>query len=47
MNEMKDIDEGAYVWLKRHITIVWAKHMFKSDGLNDVVLCVKDSIAGY
>ncbi|KAL0008235.1 hypothetical protein SO802_009737 [Lithocarpus litseifolius] len=38
MNEMKDIDEGAYVWLKGHITIVRARHMFKSDGLSDTVL---------
>lgn len=38
MNEMKDIDEGAYVWLKVHIIIVRARHMFKSDGLNDPVL---------
>ena len=35
---MKDINEGAYVWLKGHITIVRARHMFKSDGLNDAIL---------
>ena len=38
INEMKDIDEGAYVWLKRHITVVRARHMFRSDGLSDTVL---------
>ena len=30
MNEMKDVDEGAYFWLKRHTTTIWARHMFKS-----------------
>ena len=38
MNEMKDIDEGAYFWLKGHTTTIWAKHMFRGDGLSDTVL---------
>nr|POF21006.1 hypothetical protein CFP56_59200 [Quercus suber] len=38
MNEMKDIDEGAYFWLKGHTTTIWARHMFKGDGLSDTVL---------
>ena len=38
MNEMKDIDEGAYNWLKGHTTIVWARHMFRNDALSDTVI---------
>ena len=38
MNEMKDIDDGAYVWLKGHTAAVWARHMFRSDGLSDIFL---------
>ena len=38
MNEMKDIDEGAYFWLKGHTTTIWARHMFRSDGLSDTIL---------
>nr|XP_023900754.1 uncharacterized protein LOC112012612 [Quercus suber] len=38
MNEMKDIDEGAYNWLKGHTTTVWARHMFRTDALSDTVI---------
>ena len=38
MNEMKDIDEGAYFWLKGHTTTIWARHMFRGDGISDTVL---------
>ena len=38
MDEMKDIDEGAYIWLKGHTTTIWARHMFWGDELNDTVL---------
>ena len=38
MNEMNDIDEGAYFWLKGHTTAIWARYMFKGDGLSDIVL---------
>ncbi|XP_030939765.1 uncharacterized protein LOC115964636 [Quercus lobata] len=38
MNKMKDVDEGAYFWLKGHTTTIWARHMFRSDGLTDTVL---------
>ena len=38
MNEMKDIDEGAYFWLKGHTTTIWAKHMFRGDELSDTIL---------
>ena len=38
MNEMKDIDKGAYFWLKRYTTIIWARHMFRGDGLSDTIL---------
>ena len=38
MNEMKDVDKGAYFWLKIHTTTIWARHMFRSDGLIDHVL---------
>nr|POE68334.1 hypothetical protein CFP56_34353 [Quercus suber] len=38
MNEIKDVDEGAYLWLKGHTTTIWARHMFRSDGLTDIVL---------
>ena len=38
MNKMKDIDEGAYFWLKGHTTIIWAKHRFRGDGLSDTIL---------
>ena len=38
MNEMKDIDEGAYFWLKGHTTTIWARHMFRGDRLSDIVL---------
>ena len=31
MNEMKDIDDGAYNWLKGHTTTIWARHIFKTD----------------
>ena len=38
MNEMKDIDDGAYNWLKGHTTTVWARHMFRTDTLSDTVI---------
>ena len=38
MNEMKDVVEGAYFWLKWHTTTIWARHMFRSDGLIDTIL---------
>ena len=38
MNEIKDIDEGAYFWLKGHTTTIQARHMFRGDGLSDTVL---------
>nr|POE82128.1 hypothetical protein CFP56_60370 [Quercus suber] len=38
MNEIKDVDEGANFWLKGHSTTIWARHMFRSDGLTDTVL---------
>ena len=43
MNEMKDIDDGAYVWLKGHTAAVWARHMFRSDGLSDIFLNMCES----
>ena len=43
MNEMKDIDNDAYVWLKGHIVTVWARHMFRSDGLSDIFLNMYES----
>ncbi|KAL0009035.1 hypothetical protein SO802_010537 [Lithocarpus litseifolius] len=38
MNEMKDIDEGAYNWLQGHTTTVWARHMFRTDALSDTII---------
>ena len=38
INEIKDVDESAYFWLKGHITTIWTRHMFRSDGLIDIVL---------
>ena len=38
MNEMKDVVEGAHFWLKGHTTTIWARHMFRSDGLIDTIL---------
>ncbi|XP_030939780.1 uncharacterized protein LOC115964654 [Quercus lobata] len=38
MNEMKDIDEGAYNWLKGHTTTVWARHMFRTNALSDTII---------
>ncbi|XP_075664850.1 uncharacterized protein LOC142634442 [Castanea sativa] len=35
---MKDTNEGAYFWLKGHTTTIWARHMFRDDGLSDTVL---------
>ena len=38
MNETKDVDEGAYFWLKGHTITIWARYMFRIDGLTDIVL---------
>ena len=38
MNEMKDVDEGAYFWLKGHTTTKWVRNMFRSDGLTNTIL---------
>ena len=38
MNEMKDIDEGAYNSSKGHTTIVWARRMFRTYALSDIVI---------
>ena len=38
MNEMKDINEGAYFSLKEHTITIWARHMFRGNRLSDTVL---------
>ena len=38
MNEMKDVDEGEYFWLKGNTTTKWARNMFRSDGLTNTIL---------
>ena len=38
MNEMKDIDEGVYNWLKAHTTTIWARHMFRTDALSNTII---------
>ena len=38
MNELKEVDEDAYKWLLSYLTIIWARHMFRSDGQSDTVL---------
>lgn len=38
MYELKEIDEDAYSWLQAHSTTIWTKHMFREDGLTDIVL---------
>ena len=38
VNEMKDINEGVYNWLKGQTTIVWSRHMFKTNALSDIVI---------
>ena len=38
MNELEEVDEDAFKWLQPHLTTIWARHMFKSDGQSDTVL---------
>ena len=38
MNELKEIDEGAYNWLQHHSTIIWSRHMFRGDAMSDTIL---------
>ena len=38
MNELKEVNEDAIKWLQSHSTTIWARHMFKSDGQNNIVL---------
>ena len=38
ITEIKDINEGAYNWLKGYTITVWAKHMFRIDDLSDTTI---------
>ena len=38
MNELKEVYEDAFKWLQSHSTIIWVRHMFKSDGQSDIIL---------
>ena len=38
MNELKEVDEGAFKWLQSHSTTIWARSMFRSDGQSDTIL---------
>lgn len=38
MNELKEIDEGAYNWLQDHSTTIWSRHMFRGDAMTDTIL---------
>jgi len=35
MNELKEIDEGAYNWLQHHSTIIWSRNMFRGDAVSE------------
>ena len=38
MDELKEIDKGAYNWLQDHSTTIWSRHMFRGDAMSDTVL---------
>ena len=38
MNELKEIDEGAYNWLQHHSIIILSRHMFCGDAMSDTIL---------